>query len=106
MAYAEMKAQIEKLEQTAQEIPKTGVAKFIIVGGKIYWGNANDFHRVIAEKLGIPFEKITGGGMARPFAKIVMSSNSFQFGPYNRDEVQRLLPDWEVEEPAPWKGYK
>ncbi len=98
---AALKAQIMRLEDSAEEIPHTVVAKFIVAGGKIYWGEVRKRHIVIAMRNSIPFDTITGGGLARPLDKIIRTSSSARFGPYSQEEVQRLLPDWEVEEPDP-----
>ena len=82
------------------------MAKFIIASGKIYWGDTSEFHRDIATRNNIPFDAITGGGMGSPYAKRLDSTNSFQFGPYNREELQKLLSGWRIAEPKPWKQYE
>lgn len=68
----------------------------IVFGDKYY---TDDYHADIADKAGIPYKKVCGGGIADLEEKHIWGTSK-KFGPYNPEILKKLLPDWTIDEPS------
>lgn len=76
--------------------------KFIVAGGQIYFGDEDydcDYHKNIVKKNKLSSFSVEGGGIADLDAKVIYGT-SYGFGSYDTATVQKLLPDWTIEEPS------
>ena len=79
------------------------IVKFIVTrGGTVVFGDQDyrgDMHYKVARRNGIQEHEIIGGGVADVTAKKIWGK-SYDFGPYNKEQLMILLPDWDIATPG------
>ncbi len=79
------------------------IVKFIVTkNGQVFFGDKfyqNDMHYKVAYRNGVPEFEISGGGIADLEAKKIWGK-SYDFGPYDKERLMALLPDWEIDSPG------
>lgn len=77
--------------------------KFIVtVNGQIFFGDCDfrsDMHYKVGERNGVRKSEIANGGVADLVARKVWGM-SYDFGPYDREQLAVLLPGWEIAIPG------
>lgn len=75
------------------------ILKFIVGDGRVILGG--DYKRVkhsdIAKKHGV--RRVSNAGLADLRRKIIFGSSK-EYGPYDVQEMKRLLPSWQVDAPT------
>ena len=77
--------------------------KFIVTrSGQVIFGDQpykEDMHFKVAERNGIRKEEIANGGLADLDAKKI-GGKSYDFGPYDKEYLMKLMPDWDIAVPG------
>ena len=76
------------------------VVKFVATQDRVVFGNRDfrdDYHSDVARDNGVPKSSVRGGGLADLAGRRIFGT-SYGFGPYNVEEIRRLLPEWRVDQ--------
>ncbi len=77
--------------------------KFIVTrSGQVVFGDrfyADDMHYKVAHRNGVQKHEIANGGIANLETRKIWGK-SYDFGPYEREILIQLLPDWDIAVPG------
>jgi len=68
----------------------------VVFGGRFY---ADDMHYKVARHNGVQEHEIANGGIADLVTRKIWGK-SYDFGPYQREVLMQLLPDWDIAVPG------